>query len=242
MKVLKFGGTSVADSKNIHQVLSIVKNTSVTHKVVVVVSAMGKTTDALIQGAKMAEQKNKAYKDLLLSLEEHHIKTTQELVPVQQQREEISYVKQLFKQLGTIYEGCFLLQELSPRTLAKISSFGELLASFMISVAAVKEMDAVYKDSRDLIVASNNYLGALVDFESTNKKIQTFFSSHHHRVTIVPGFVARTTEGKTTTLGRGGSDYSAAIYAAALMADELQIWTDVSGMFTSKSKSSKASL
>ena len=236
MKVLKFGGTSVADSKNIHQVLSIVKNTSVTHKVVVVVSAMGKTTDALIQGAKMAEQKNKAYKDLLLSLEEHHIKTTQELVPVQQQREQISYVKQLFKQLRTIYEGCFLLQELSPRTLAKISSFGELLSSFIISVAAVKEMDAVYKDSRDLIVASNNYLGALVDFESTNKKIQTFFSSHHHRVTIVPGFVARTTEGKTTTLGRGGSDYSAAIYAAALMADELQIWTDVSGMFTANPK------
>ena len=97
-------------------------------------------------------------------------------------------------------------------------------------------MDAVYKDSRDLIVASNNYLGALVDFESTNKKIQTFFSSHHHRVTIVPGFVARTTEGKTTTLGRGGSDYSAAIYAAALMADELQIWTDVSGMFTANPK------
>ena len=236
MKVLKFGGTSVADSKNIHQVLSIVKNTSVTHRVVVVVSAMGKTTDALIQGAKMAEQKNKAYKDLLLSLEEHHIKTIQKLISVQQQREQISYVKQLFKQLGTIYEGCFLLQELSPRTLAKISSFGELLSSFIISVAAVKEMDAVYKDSRDLIVASNNYLGALVDFESTNKKIQTFFSSHHHRVTIVPGFVARTTEGKTTTLGRGGSDYSAAIYAAALMADELQIWTDVSGMFTANPK------
>ena len=236
MKVLKFGGTSVADSKNIHQVLSIVKNTSVTHRVVVVVSAMGKTTDVLIQGAKMAEQKNKAYKDLLLSLEEHHIKTIQELISVQQQREQISYVKQLFKQLETIYEGCFLLQELSPRTLAKISSFGELLSSFIISVAAVKEMDAVYKDSRDLIVASNNYLGALVDFESTNKKIQTFFSSHHHRVTIVPGFVARTTEGKTTTLGRGGSDYSAAIYAAALMADELQIWTDVSGMFTANPK------
>ena len=236
MKVLKFGGTSVADSKNIHQVLSIVKNTSVTHRVVVVVSAMGKTTDVLIQGAKMAEQKNKAYKDLLLSLEEHHIKTIQELISVQQQREQISYVKQLFKQLGTIYEGCFLLQELSPKTLAKISSFGELLSSFIISVAAVKEMDAVYKDSRDLIVASNNYLGALVDFESTNKKIQTFFSSHHHRVTIVPGFVARTTEGKTTTLGRGGSDYSAAIYAAALMADELQIWTDVSGMFTANPK------
>ncbi len=236
MKVLKFGGTSVADSKNIHQVLSIVKNTSVTHKVVVVVSAMGKTTDALIQGAKMAEQKNKAYKDLLLSLKEHHIKTIQELIPIQQQSEQISYVKHLFNQLGTIYEGCFLLQELSPRTLAKISSFGELLSSFIISVAAAKEMDAIYKDSRDLIVASNNYLGALVDFESTNKKIQTYFSSHHHRVTIVPGFVARTTEGKTTTLGRGGSDYSAAIYAAALMADELQIWTDVSGMFTANPK------
>lgn len=236
MKVLKFGGTSVANSKNIDQVLTIVNNLSQKEKVVVVVSAMGKTTDALIKGANLAEQKNDEYKKVLSELENHHFKTIKELIPVQEQSKAISYCKQLFNQLETIYEGCFLLQELTPKTLAKISSFGELLSSYIIAAVAQKRMNAVYKDSRDLIVASDNYLGAIVDFEATNKKIQSYFKESHQQVTILPGFVARTSEGKTTTLGRGGSDYSAAIFAAALNVDELQIWTDVSGLFTANPK------
>ena len=100
----------------------------------------------------------------------------------------------------------------------------------------VKKYNAGYKDSRELIVASDNYLGAIVDFEATNEKIADFFASCTNDVTILPGFVARTLDGKTTTLGRGGSNYSASIYAAALNAEKLQIWTDVSGMFTSNPK------
>lgn len=232
MKVLKFGGTSVANSKNIKQVLQIVKDLSQEEQLVVVVSAMGKTTNALIKGANLAAQKDEAYKEVLTTLESHHFETIKELIPVQEQSKVISYAKQLFNQLETIYEGCYLLRELTPKTLARISSFGELLSSFIIAETAKNGMDASYKDSRDLIVASDDYLGALVDFKLTNQKCESYFSDNASKVTITPGFVARTVEGKTTTLGRGGSDYSAAIYAAALNAEELQIWTDVSGMFT----------
>lgn len=236
MKVLKFGGTSVANSKTINQVLDIVKDQSQHTKVAVVVSAMGKTTDALIKGANLAASKNDGYKEVLTSLEEHHFNTIKELISIQDQSKVISYAKQLFNQLETIYEGCYLLQELTPKTLARISSFGEMLSSYVISVVASTRMNAGYKDSRELIVASDNYLGAIVDFEATNKKVSDFFSESSNQVTVLPGFVARTPEGKTTTLGRGGSDYSAAIYAAALDAEELQIWTDVSGMFTANPK------
>ena len=236
MKVLKFGGSSVANSKNIQQVLDIVAKSSENQRVVVVVSAFGKTTDALIKGATLASQKNKEYLDVLKDLETHHFDVIKELIPVKDQSAIISYVKQLFNHLETIYEGCFLLRELTPKTLAKVSSFGELLSSYIIAKAANTIFETVYKDSRELIVASNNYNNAVVDFTATNKKCQEYFKSHSQKVTILPGFVARTIDGKTTTLGRGGSDYTAAILAAALAADELQIWTDVSGMYTANPK------
>jgi aspartokinase/homoserine dehydrogenase 1 len=232
MKVLKFGGTSVANSKNIKKVLSIVANSSAEQNVVVVVSAFGKTTNTLIKGATLAAQKNEEYLKVLEELENHHFKVVQELIPTKHQTLVNSHIKQLFNQLETLYEGCFLLRELSPKTLAKVSSFGELLSSYIIAKAANEEFTTVYKDSRELIVASDNYNNAIVDFSATFKNCDEYFSIHSHKVTIIPGFVARTVHGKTTTLGRGGSDFTASIIAAALNASELQIWTDVSGMFT----------
>ena len=232
MKVLKFGGTSVANSKNIEKVLNIVANSSAEQSVVVVVSAFGKTTNALIKGATLAAQKNEEYLKILKELENHHFKVVKELIPVKHQTSVNSRVKQLFNQLETIYEGCFLLRELSPKTLAKVSSFGELLSSYIIAKAANEKFTTVYKDSRELIVASDNYNNAVVDFPATFKNCDEYFSTHFQKVTIIPGFVARTVLGKTTTLGRGGSDFTASIISAALNASELQIWTDVSGMFT----------
>ena len=232
MKVLKFGGSSVANSKNIEKVLNIVANSSAEQSVVVVVSAFGKTTNALIKGATLAAQKNEEYLKILKELENHHFKVVKELIPIKHQTPVNSRVKQLFNQLETIYEGCFLLRELSPKTLAKVSSFGELLSSYIIAKAANEKFATVYKDSRELIVASDNYNNAIVDFPATFKKCDEYFSTHLQKVTIVPGFVARTVHGKTTTLGRGGSDFTASIISAALNASELQIWTDVSGMFT----------
>ena len=232
MKVLKFGGSSVANAKNIKRVLNIVASTSKEYKILVVVSAFGKTTNALIEGANLAKSKNDDYKKVVLDLEKHHFEVIKELIPVTKQSAIISHVKQLFNQLETIYEGCYLLQELSPKTLATISGFGELLSSFIIAEASKLELDTNYKDSRELIIASDQYLGATVDFSSTNENITNYFKSNTAQVTLLPGFVARTNKGETTTLGRGGSDYTAAIYAAALDVEELQIWTDVSGMFT----------
>ena len=232
MKVLKFGGSSVASSENIEKVLAIVEKESKNQKIAVVVSAFGKTTNALIEGANLASTKNEGYKEILQKLEKHHFGIIKDLIPVKNQSANISYVKQLFNHLETIYEGCFLLQELTPKTLAKISSFGELLSSYIIAKAADLSFETGYKDSRDLIVASDNYLGAIVNFEETNQNLKAYFNGENKQVTLLPGFVAKTSEGKTTTLGRGGSDYTASIIAAAVNAEELQIWTDVSGMFT----------
>ncbi len=232
MKVLKFGGSSVASSENIKKVLNIVANTSQNHKVAVVVSAFGKTTNGLIECATLASEKNHNYTIVLQKVITHHLDVIKELIPVKEQDEVINYVKELFNRLETLYQGAYLLQELTPKTLATISGFGELLSSYIIAKAANTRFKTSYKDSRELLIASDDYLGALVNFKLTNKNIQNHFKQDTANVTLLPGFVARTTTGETTTLGRGGSDYTAAILAAALEAEELQIWTDVSGMFT----------
>jgi len=233
MKILKFGGSSVANSENINKVLSVVKNASAETKIAVVVSAFGKTTNNLIAAANLATDKNEEYQHLLSEIENHHITVIKDLISVSNQSEVISYAKRLLNHLETLLEGCYLLQELTPKTLATICSFGELLSSYIIAKAAQeKGVHAAYKDSRELILASNNYLHAQVNLKETYKNASNYFSNSEERVTILPGFIAGTPDGKTTTLGRGGSDYSAAMYAAATNADELQIWTDVSGMYT----------
>ncbi len=232
MKVLKFGGSSVASSQSIRQVLKIVKQTSKNDKTVVVVSAFGKTTDNLLKIANLAVQ-NLDYTVVLQETESHHLTIIKELIPVTNQSEVISYVKRLFNHLETLFEGCYLLQELTPKTLATIASFGELLSAYIIAKAAKEnDLNAVYKDSRELIIANGSYQSATVNFKITTEKCQEYFKNAKEKTTILPGFIASTLDGKTTTLGRGGSDYSAAIYAAVLDAKELQIWTDVSGMFT----------
>ena len=120
------------------------------------------------------------------------------------------------------------MQELSDKTLAIVCSFGERLSSYIIANAAKEILDATHKESRDLIITNNEYLNAQVNFEITNKNITSFFEENKHQVTVLGGFISSNIDEETTTLGRGGSDFTAAIYAAALNADELQIWTDVS--------------
>lgn len=235
MKVLKFGGSSVANSENIKKVLAIVGKTSKETKIAVVVSAFGKTTDHLLEGANNALKDISQSKLQLESIKELHIQTINELI---QNDVEIilEKVNSLFDRVLSIYEGIFLLQELSDKTLAKVSSFGEKLSSFIIANAAKELFDATHQESNQLIITDNNYLNAQVDFTKTNKNIVDFFNQNTHQVTILGGFIASNNANEITTLGRGGSDYSAAIFAAALDADELQIWTDVSGMFTANPK------
>ncbi|MGG6231206.1 bifunctional aspartate kinase/homoserine dehydrogenase I [Tenacibaculum sp. SDUM215027] len=232
MKILKFGGSSVANSQNIEKVVQIIVNASVNDQLLVVVSAFGKTTNKLIASAEQAAQSNANYLENFNEVESIHIEVIEALIPNSRQKEVKSHINSLFEQLKTLLEGCFLLKEITPKALATISGFGELLSSYIIANIASNELDAVYKDSRELIITSNTFDKAQVDFELTNANCKEYFNQNKHQVTILPGFIAQTKEGKTTTLGRGGSDYSAAIYAAALSAEELQIWTDVSGMYT----------
>ncbi|MEQ3499268.1 bifunctional aspartate kinase/homoserine dehydrogenase I [Tenacibaculum sp. SSH1-16] len=232
MNVLKFGGSSIANPQNIEKVVQIIANMSVNSPLIVVVSAFGKTTNKLIASAEQAAQNNANYLDNYQEVEQLHFEVIEKLVPENQQEEVKTYIASLLKQLKTLLEGCLLLNEITPKTLATISGFGELLSSYIIASIASGELDVVYKDSRELIITSNAFDKAQVDFQVTNVNCKEYFGNNKHRVTLLPGFIARTKEGKSTTLGRGGSDYSAAIYAAAVNANELQIWTDVSGMYT----------
>ena len=231
MKVLKFGGSSVANSENIKKVLAIVANASKEQKVAVVVSAFGKTTDNLLAAANSALVDITIAKNILETIKELHYQVIDDLISSQKE-EVLEVVNALLDRLSSIYEGIFLLQELSDKTLAKVSSFGERLSSFIIANAGKELFDAIHKESRALISTNNEYLNAQVNFKITNQSIISFFDKNKHQVTVLGGFISSNIKGETTTLGRGGSDFSASIYAAALNAVELQIWTDVPGMFT----------
>lgn len=237
MKVLKFGGTSVANADNIKKVKAIVASEKENKNMVVVVSALGGVTDLLLQTASLAVQKDESYKTTLQHIEDRHLDTIRELIPITVQSGVISKVKQDLNQLETLFEGLFLLGEITPRTSDKIVSYGELLSSYIISeFFKAEKLDAVLKDSRDLIKTNKQFSKAQVDFKLTNTNCYFYFKSAKQYVTVMPGFVASTIDGETTTLGRGGSDYTAAIVAGAVDANVLEIWTDVSGMFTANPK------
>ncbi|AUC15173.1 bifunctional aspartate kinase/homoserine dehydrogenase I [Tenacibaculum sp. SZ-18] len=231
MKVLKFGGSSVKDHKNIQKVLQIIAKKAQEDKLAVVVSAFGKTTDNLLKTAELAQLKKDDYLNILNKVEKHHYETIEHLT-LQNNSEVIEHVNKQFNQLKTLYKGCYLLEELSPKAKALISSFGERLSSYIISEAAKAKLNATFKNSQDLIITNDNYLKAQVDFETTFSNCSSFFGDNSYQVVVLPGFIAKCYDGQTTTLGRGGSDYTASIFAAAIHADELQIWTDVSGMYT----------
>jgi aspartokinase/homoserine dehydrogenase 1 len=237
MKVLKFGGTSVGNAQNISQTLHIVQQKARQDQVVVAVSAMSGVTDMLLHAGKLAASKNESFRQVLHDLETKHFDAIRALLPITDQNSVLSHCKRNLNALETLLEGCFLLGEMTPRTSDSIVSYGELLSSFIVAKALEKSLpECGFKDSRELIVTNHHFGHAAVDFDATNKQIRAFFNQNQQRVTIVPGFIAATPDGQTTTLGRGGSDYTAAIFAAALHAAELEIWTDVNGMFTANPK------
>ena len=233
MQVLKFGGSSVATAANINKVVDIVLLAVKKEPVLLVVSALSGVTDALLQTGKYAESGDEAYKIVLKELEQRHLNTVRELLPIQQQSSTLSLVKQKFNELEGIADGVFLLGELSNRTKDRLASFGEILSSLIIA-AKVNSVPFAQQwvDARLLIRTNANYGNAAVDFIVSNQNIQEFFSNNPAQLYISPGFIAADANNNTTTLGRGGSDYTSAIYAAALKASVLEIWTDVSGMMT----------
>jgi aspartokinase/homoserine dehydrogenase 1 len=233
MKVLKFGGSSVANADNINRVVAIVQEAVKTEPVILVVSALGGITDTLIQCGTLASAGDESYKEKLQGVEQRHLETVKALIPVAQQSSVLSWVKKRCNELEDICNGVFLLGELSARTKDRIVSFGELISSQIISsrLKAIG-LDNTWKDAKELIRTDSAYSHAAVDFNVTNQQIARFFSETSSILYVIPGFIAADSNGITTTLGRGGSDYTAAILAAAVDASVLEIWTDVSGMMT----------
>ena len=236
MKVLKFGGTSVGTANSIKKVKSIIANESINDRVIVVVSAMTQVTNKLLAASSLAADGDEAYKKTIKDIENKHFDTIRELVAIDQQSGVIATIKVLLNQLEDVLNGVFLVRELSPKTSDYIVSFGESLSSIIIS----KAIGADLVDSKSLILTNNEHGGASVLYEKTYQKIKNFFDSNNSSVFVAPGFVASTEGGVTSTLGRGGSDFSAALFAAGSNAAELQIWTDVSGMYTADPRKVKS--
>ena len=232
MITLKFGGTSVANAQNIKLVIDIVQKKSKEDKLAVVVSAFSGVTDLLLDASKKAAQKDKSYREIIHIIEKKHKDAIDELIPLSEQNELLSVINNAVLELKTLLDGCFLLGELSPRTADAVASFGELLSAQIIA----QSLKAKYKDSRELIKTNSDFGKANVDFAKTNQLINEFFKFDNQQVIILPGFIASDELGNTTTLGRGGSDYTAAIIASATNSESLEIWTDVNGMFTANPK------
>ncbi len=190
MKVLKFGGTSVANAENIQKVVNIVKRSN--DPQIIVVSALGGITDLLISVGTLAEKSDETYKETLQQLEKKHLDTARGLLPVTHQSSCLSMIKQHFNELEEICTSVFYLK----------------------------------------IKTNSNFGFAAVNFSITNDLISYAITASHKKLFLMPGFIASDEHGNTTTLGRGGSDYTAAIFASAINAKTLEIWTDVTGMMT----------
>jgi bifunctional aspartokinase / homoserine dehydrogenase 1 len=233
MQVLKFGGSSVASAGNIRQCMAIIQKAMALDKTVVVVSALGGITDHLLLCAAAAAAGDEGYLDTLKGIEQRHLDTVRELIAVTSQSSILSMVKKTCNELEDIFKGVYLLRELSARTKDHVVSFGELLSSRILSAGLTSvETPNSWKDSRDLILTDTAFGHARVDFAGTQKKMSSYFQNSSEGLFIVPGFIASDSRGITTTLGRGGSDYTAAIYGNALNSTRIEIWTDVSGMMT----------
>lgn len=232
MKVLKFGGSSVGSVNSMLSVKKIVE--SVDDNVIVVVSALGGITDKLINTSKMAAAGDSAYEKEMKEIVNRHIEMVYTLIPACKEREDLlELVNELLSELKDIFQGIFLIRDLSPKTSATIVSYGERLSS---AIAAVLIKDAVWYDSRTFIKTEKKHNKHILDSELTNQLVRETFKELP-KVAMVPGFISTDKHtGEVTNLGRGGSDYTASIIAAALDADILEIWTDVDGFMTADPK------
>lgn len=230
MKVLKFGGTSVGSVKSILSLKKIVENEAKHQPVVVVVSALGGITDKLIATSKLALKHDDGWKTEFDDMVDRHHKMIDTIITDTKKREDLfNTVDALFEQLRSIYFGVYLIHDLSEKTQDAIVSYGERLSS---NIVATLIGGAKWYDARNFIKTERKNGKHVLDNELTNKLVLDTFDNLP-RVSLVPGFISRDRDtDETTNLGRGGSDYTAAILAAVLDAEVLEIWTDVDGFMT----------
>ena len=237
MKVFKFGGTSVGCANNIKKIKDIASINSTNENLVIVVSAFGGVTDKLYELGNQSCDKNENYKKLYYEVCDLHNSIIDELFNKFDSKTINNEVQIIYNNLKILIDKIFKTNIFSLSIQDQILSFGEVLSSLIIfEFFNVSKLDVLYVDSQKLILTDSNFSNAQVDFIKTFKKIQKHFSTHNNKIFILPGFISKSKHNEITTLGRGGSDYTASILAAALKVKELQIWTDVSGMYTSNPK------
>ncbi|HLO43496.1 MAG TPA: bifunctional aspartate kinase/homoserine dehydrogenase I [Leadbetterella sp.] len=230
MKVLKFGGTSVGTVDSINQVIRIISENK--EPVAVVYSAMGGVTNKLIEIGTLASRGDIKYLEILQSIEERHFAAIRALIDVKSQSSIIAKIKGNFNEIEDLLKGITYIKELSVRTMDLLVSFGERLSTQIITFALNERgFQAQYIDAREIIKTNSNYGFAEVDFNTTNLLINKTLEAKD-RVYCITGFIASNKDNVTTTLGRGGSDYTASIVGAALNSEVIEIWTDVNGMMT----------
>ena len=232
MRILKFGGTSLATPAAIEKVVAIIRDAWVEGEVAVVVSALGGVTNRLEEMAESCRQRTAEPDELLAELEARHLAAVAALADPEEHDELVARTHKLLASLGEMLRGVTLVGEVSPRSLDRIRSGGELLSAPIVAAALRRAgLDAADADARELIVTDSNHGAARPDMELTTERLRKHFD-RVQSIQVVPGFVGATVEGRTTTLGRGGSDFTASILGAALGAAAVELWTDVDGVMS----------
>ena len=238
MQVLKFGGTSVANAEAIQKVVEITTKSVDRDRTILVVSAIRGCTDALVRIGNLASERDESYKDVIDNLQKQHHQIIKDLLPVEKHDESREVCDSLFDSLRSIAQGVYLLGELSPTSLDAIQGFGELWSSKIIATKLASIGIATkWVDSRQIIRTICNNNKNVVDIQKTYSRVNAMIENNPiTQLFVMPGFIASDKQGRTTTLGRGGSDYSASLFAVGCKARALEIWTDVPGMMTSNPK------
>lgn len=233
MVVYKFGGTSVGSADAIKKISSIIDANPVQESRIIVVSALSGTTDTLIRCAQQASQNYITYKEEMALMVTKHHQMAEELLSGVALEEVNLFLSKKWEELSVLFDSIYHLNEISPRVLDKIVSFGEIMSSTIIfNYFSTKYESVVWTDSRKLIKTNSAFGKATVDKNKTYALCKSFFNPKENTLYIAPGFIASDDDGVTTTLGRGGSDYTAALIGAALESKEVVIWTDVSGIYS----------
>lgn len=238
MQVMKFGGTSVANSNVMAQVVEIVSKAVDRDRTILVVSAISGCTDTLIRIGNLAARRDEEYKILIDSLQKRHHDIIRELLPIEKHEESKEVCDALFDSLRSIAQGVFLLGELSPASLDAIQGFGELWSTKIIATKLASIGIATkWIDSREIIRTYEKGGKNAVDIQKTYYRVNEMIENNPiTQLFVLPGFIASDKQGRTTTLGRGGSDYSASLFAVGCKARILEIWSDVPGLMTSNPK------
>ena len=234
LRVLKFGGSSLSTPDRVRDVARIILSASRKERVVVVVSAFQGVTNQLLEAARLAAAGDAAHRKLLQQIEHRHREALKRLLGGRIDRRSMQVLDGCFQELRDALHGMYLLRDCPPRALDLAASFGERLSAWILASSMNRTRPVRYVDSRGLVVTDDQFTHAAVLFDRTNAAIRIYFKKLRSRsaIAIVTGFIGATEDGRTTTIGRNGSDYSAAIFGAALRASVIEIWTDVDGVFS----------